>query len=161
MMSAKVQTHKLYLTERIGVRGTLFVARVLLGSVAAGLSYYLWHEYMGGPFMFFEITEPPAADPHRDIHIRNAWISIYLFCGAIIGIFNGMRNKTMVALAGTILTSFLFVVMRSYNMGYAFMYTEEGRYGIPAILVASMAGATIASRYRMSSRKPSGLSFRS
>ncbi len=118
--------------------------RLVVFLVLAYIVYVSWHECFGR-FMFFEEMDPPAADPHRTEHLRDAYYLIYGILGVILGLLAAIRARIAEAIVTIVIGIGLFLSLRYRGIPSIFDPTsEEGYYGVRTIAVASLLVMTIA-----------------
>jgi len=119
------------------------IVRCIVGVIMAGFVYFVLHERFGGPFMFFEQLDPPAADPHRNVHIMHAWLFIYSLCGVASGLCNGFWSISWFAPIYAFISGIAFTGLRGGAWNSRFFLSEEGRYGTFAIVIVSIITAVL------------------
>lgn len=112
--------------------------RLVAFVVLAYIVYVSWHERFGR-FMFFEEMDPPAADPHRTEHLRNAYYLIYGILGVILGFAASLRARLPEAIITIVIGIGVFISLRYRGIPEIFNpYSEEGYYGVRAMAVVSL-----------------------
>lgn len=83
-----------------------------------------------------------AADPQRNLHVAMSWIIIYGTIGLIAGfIYSIGYSKPKYAMAA-VSPIIMFLLLRSCGK-VSFIFTEEGRIGIPVAIAMSFVGSII------------------
>lgn len=125
---------------------TKFFARLsaFAGAVlAAGVCFYIFLRKLGGPFMFsLDYAPATAADPQRDLHVAMSWIIIYGTIGLIAGFIYSIGYSKPRYAAAAASPVIMFLLLRSYGK-ISFIFTEEGRLGIPIAIAMSFIGSFI------------------
>lgn len=116
----------------------LTVARVVIFLVVGMVIFINWHDRVGR-FAFFEIMDPPSADPHRTRHLRDAYYLIYSILGFVLGVVSGYRERFMRAMLTVLLGAGIWMVGRYQGMPELLNpLSEEGYYGIRALLLVAV-----------------------
>ncbi len=124
--------------------------RSLASIVVAWVLFVQWHGQFGR-FMFFEQRDPPAADPHRTQHLRDAYLIIYGILGVVLGFIAALRNHWKQAAITIVFCAILWFVLRYRGAPEFFnSSSEEGYYGIRALLFGSLAVLILLSALRSS-----------
>ncbi len=111
--------------------------------ILAWMLYAAWHERYG-PFMFFEQMDPPAADPHRSRHLRDAYFLIYGGLGVLLGSIASIGVEVRHSLVTVTLGACVFFVMRYRGLPqFLNPHSEEGYFGGPALLLSALATMTL------------------
>lgn len=111
--------------------------------VVAWVVYVAWHERFGR-FMFFEQMDPPAADPHRTMHLRNAYSLIYGVLGILLGFISAIGADLRYALITATLGAVVFFVVRYRGIPEFFNpHSEEGYFGGPALLLSAASSIAL------------------
>ena len=111
--------------------------------VIAWVVYVVWHERFGR-FMFFEQMDPPAADPHRTLHLRDAYFLIYGVLGILLGFISAIGADLRYALFTATLGAVVFFVARYRGIPEFFNpLSEEGYFGGPALVLSAVSSMAL------------------
>jgi hypothetical protein len=110
--------------------------RAVLGLLIAGVLFSVWHETLGR-FMFFEITDPPAADPHRAQHLRDAYLAVFGTLTVVMTLVSSIKNTLGHALVASTVSCLVLLVLCARGISQVFNPGCEDQYwGSRAILMA-------------------------
>jgi hypothetical protein len=117
------------------MKWTVTALRALVGLLIAGGVFILWHETLGR-FMFFEMTDPPAADPHRDKHLRDTYILVFSAVTIVMALIGSVKSRLIPALFASIIPCIVFLFLRARGIPQVFNPNcEELYWGSRTMLV--------------------------
>jgi len=149
-LTPNVRSEKMNMNQALSLSWRLPSALLITAVISIGLM-----RFAGGAAMF--CIDPPAADPGWEWKVPLAWVIIYglsSFIGIAVGTFRSRKLTIPVVVTLVTICAFIILRFRAHNPACPYFDQKEALFGIPAMVVASIAAYIMTFKTRKTEHSP-------